>query len=162
LAGGGRYKAIVAIDDVVATGRTMAGNLEVFLSEAGGALAERNVVLLALAVAATKEGEARVREVPHRHSGVKADLRVCDPITPRQYAFHTGNGIWDAEEEMYEAKEICNEIGSKVYKNAPLGVGDFGLLVVFPDTCPNNSLPILHAGDLTGSVWKPLFPRPKN
>lgn len=162
LVGDARYKAVVIVDDVVATGGTMAGNLKKFLEQHCGALMDRNIVVLVVAVAATPEGEGRVREILQDFDGIKADLRVCDPITIHHYAFENGNGLWKTEAELREARILCKEIGNKIYSKAPLGFGGLGLLVVFPDTCPNNSLPILHAGDVAGSVWKPLFPRPKN
>ena len=50
---------------------------------------------------------------------------------------------------------------SRIYQHHPLGYGGLGLLVVFPTTVPNNSLPILHSHSRTSSQhrWEPLFPR---
>ncbi|CZT26404.1 hypothetical protein PCPL58_p5051 (plasmid) [Pseudomonas cerasi] len=39
-----------------------------------------------------------------------------------------------------------------------LGFKNQGLLLVLPETCPNNSLPILYKAKV--GVWTPLFPRP--
>jgi hypothetical protein len=38
----------------------------------------------------------------------------------------------------------------------PRGKGACGLLVVFPDSCPNNSIPVLHAAN---NRWEGLFRR---
>jgi hypothetical protein len=162
LVGDARYKAIVTVDDVVATGGTMSNNLDKFLKGGNDIFAKLRVVILAVAVAATAEGEGRVRDLLHKYNSIKVDIRVCDPITRKIYAFDKDNGLWENEAELREARILCREIGNKVYHRAPLGYGDLGLLVVFPDSCPNNSLPILHAGDVAGGVWTPLFPRPKN
>jgi hypothetical protein len=57
------------------------------------------------------------------------------------------------------AKEIVLIYGKKIVKNAPLGRKDGQLLVVFPDNCPNNSLPILWKTGTSSFPWTPLFGR---
>ncbi|MCY1310058.1 hypothetical protein D9M70_602150 [compost metagenome] len=58
---------------------------------------------------------------------------------------------------MHKAKALCLRLGTKLYKQ-PLGFKNQGLLLVLPETCPNNSLPILCKAKV--GVWTPLFPRP--
>jgi hypothetical protein len=70
-----------------------------------------------------------------------------------------GFGFWNSSEEYGKAKELCQRLGSKIHRQNPLGYGDQGLLLSFQNTCPNNTLPVLHGG---ASSWKPLFERPKN
>jgi phosphoribosylpyrophosphate synthetase len=97
LAGDARYKAIVIVDDVVATGHTMSNNLDRFLKEGKHFFVHLGVVVLAVAVAATAEGEGHVRDVLHRYDNIKVDLRICDPITLTDYAFEKTNGLWETE-----------------------------------------------------------------
>ena len=65
------------------------------------------------------------------------------------------------ERKEEEAEALCRDIGSTIYKRSPFGFGGLGLLVVFPTTVPNNTLPMLHsASKEVDRAWKPLFPRP--
>jgi len=58
--------------------------------------------------------------------------------------------------ERQKAESICKKIGATLEKRHPLGFSDCQSRVVFPTTCPNNSLPILWKET---STWKPLFKR---
>ena len=67
---------------------------------------------------------------------------------------------WDDEKTFERARALCLDLGSNCYKRYPLGYGGLGLLVVFSDTIPNNSLSILHAhSKAEKNKWKPLFER---
>jgi hypothetical protein len=97
-----------------------------------------------------------------RMRGVDVDLRICELIDRRYYAFADDGIGWAGSDEAARAKALVEEIGRGIYRDAPLGFGDLGLLIVFPETCPNNVLPLLHATGPGAGGWKPLFPRPKN
>lgn len=60
------------------------------------------------------------------------------------------------------AMRLADEIGSQLEKRHPLGYEDSQALVVFPDTVPNNTLPILYkqGRKYQGRDWIPLFRRP--
>ncbi len=70
-------------------------------------------------------------------------------------------GIFPTEDERVFAQEVVQQIGRELVPGTPLGHGAMGVLVIFHNTAPNNTLPIFWSG---GSVqerpWKPLFPRP--
>ena len=71
--------------------------------------------------------------------------------------------IWDTQEEKERAKAFVADLGARVYKSQPLGFGGQGIMLVFPNTVPNNTLPILHSASKSGQKpWRPLFPRPTN
>lgn len=61
------------------------------------------------------------------------------------------------------------ELGERIYPGYPLGYGNTGLLVAYHFQCPNNTVPLLWAGDENetmrgdlASPWASLFPyRPK-
>lgn len=53
-------------------------------------------------------------------------------------------------------KVIILKYATRADKKNPKGYGECGLLVVFSHSCPNNSIPILHAQN---SKWEGLFPR---
>lgn len=151
---------LVIIDDIAASGKQLASNLEEFVS-ANIALMVKNLPIVVVVITATKDGEENIRKTISEMDNDKIDLRICEPIDNRLFAFKKGNKIWTDDNELERAKMLCRNIGNKIYKRAPLGYEKLGLLIVFPNTCPNNSLPILHSGSLKKG-WRPLFPRAKN
>jgi hypothetical protein len=156
--------AIVVIDDIVATGGTLSDKLRFFVEQHCEILMEVNRPLLAIALAATEEGAQRVKEAMEEFGWLDFELRVCDPLLDSAFAFKEGNNIWDNQEEFERAKSLCRDLGVNIYRGSPFGYGDQGLLVVFPDTCPNNTLPIIHspARPEAPRKWSPLFPRIAN
>lgn len=113
----------------------------------------------------TEAGEKKIlkkfKEIKENYD-IDIELRICDPLLNNYAAFEENNNIWEDLNELEEAKALCVQIGAQVHKRNPLGYGKKAMLVVFPNTCPNNSLPILHAGQNKKEGWQPLFPRPKN
>lgn len=155
-------KVLVIIDDFVGTGESLGGNVEMFLREHEEELRQHSVKVVVIALIATREGEEHIRRRLAKIKNVSVDFRTCAPLDQNHVAFGNELGFWSDDDEKSRAKALCLNLGAKIYKEQPLGFGGLGVLVAFADTCPNNSLPILHAGDGRGANWKPLFPRPKN
>jgi hypothetical protein len=109
---------------------------------------------------ATAEGEKKVNSYVSARKMLPWRLYVCEPIADENYAFRTDTlGFWQSEDERNRAKALCVRLGTGLYKD-PLGYAGQGLLLVFPETCPNNSLPILYKNRTNAPSWRPLFPRP--
>lgn len=153
--------AIVVVDDFIGSGRSLSANLERFVEENGALISGRHIVLLVVALTATARGEQKVRETLEKLS-IESELRVLQPIDKSWLAFEKGSKLWQSADEFGRAKELCQRIGQRVQKSAPLGYADQGALLVFPDTVPNNTLPLLHSSASGQEPWGALFPRPKN
>ena len=136
----------------------MSGNLGDFYEKHAQSIAKSEIPVLVLVVCATEEGDERVRKRLGKLDE-KADLIVCEDLDPKHFAFRPENKIWENQQKTLEAKELCQQLGSKVAKNHPLGYKDNGLLIVFHTNCPNNTLPILHARGKGANKWTPLFER---
>jgi hypothetical protein len=159
-------RSVIIVDDVVGTGRSLSDNLQKFMQVNHECIRLRNPAIRVVVLAATVDGQIKVREKLKTYDGIDIDLIVCEPLTSRHFAFADVKGF-ESPDEIDEAKALCRSIGSQLVPKAPLGYGDQGLLIVFPNTCPNNSLPLLYAlGSYTrGNAslsWRPLFPRPVN
>jgi hypothetical protein len=152
---------VVVVDDIVATGQSLSENLRRFLSDNAQIIKDRSITVVAVALLATQQGDEVVRAALRRNSYRDVDFRVCEILNRSAQAFVEGNGIWESDEEASRAKALVQDLGRRIYKDSPLGFGNLGLLVVLSDTCPNNSLPILHSVG-AGKSWKPLFSRPAN
>jgi hypothetical protein len=156
----GPLTGIVIVDDVVATGESLRMNLQHFLA-ANPTIHERKMPVIVVALFATTSGEQSLRKAIIAEMGSNIDLRVCEHIEPSLRALGEG-GAWASETEAEHANGLVRTLGARVYKKHALGYGDLGLLLVFPQTVPNNNLPILHSHARGSDRWDPLFPRPVN
>jgi AAA+ ATPase superfamily predicted ATPase len=156
----GKISAIVIIDDIVATGESLKKNLVHFVRRNRQVLDEMGAPTIVISLLATVAGEENVRHEVSKIADFNFDLRYCELLKEADFAFERP-AEWADQSEYEQAKALCNDLGALIYRNASFGYGDQGLLVVFPDTCPNNSLPILHSIARQDAVrgWKPLFPR---
>ncbi|MET4058386.1 hypothetical protein ABIC12_004622 [Pantoea agglomerans] len=152
-------KAIVLVDDVVGSGETLSQGIGSLLDSIGVYLQQLKIPLLVIAIIGTEKGEGKVNEVLKRHSDLNK-IHFAEMLESTSVAFPKhGYGFWEDMDEMHKAKSLCLTLGAKIYKK-PLGFDDQGLLLVLPETCPNNSLPILFQSKAGKEPWKPLFERP--
>ena len=158
----GEVAAIIIMDDIAATGKSLSANVDKFLSEFDDLLQSKMVRVITLV--ATELGQRTILRSLENVKGVDIDFRSCEILQQQRFAFPNDAIVWSSKEEEWRARVLCTDIGGKIYKRCPLGYGNLGLLVVFPATVPNNSLPLLHSFARTGSnfSWDPLFPRVVN
>lgn len=152
--------ALVIIDDVAATGRSLSDNIETLIRSHGDVIAAKSLHVFVVALFATAEAETRILERIATLSRT-IDFRKCELVGAANLAFHEDNKIWSSQDEFERAKALCTDLGSRIYRRNPLGYGRLGMLLVLPTTVPNNSLPILHSFSraVNGKRWTPLFPR---
>lgn len=160
----GAPAAVVIVDDIAATGKGLASNLSDFVDRNGDVLRDTGAAVFVVALLATSEADKKIREALSTMEGVRIDFRACEILAPEAHVFGGLNGIWSTQGELERAKALCTDLGVRVYPKNPLGFGDQALLIVFPTTVPNNTLPILHTHSrMTSSKrWAPLFERVVN
>ncbi len=158
----GLPRAVVAIDDIAGTGGTLSTKISEFCDEIQDLLGGSGIHLLVAALVSTKEADRRIRKVLSELDGITADFRSGEVLGPNAYAFDPANTNWATDDQRLRAKALCADIGSRIEKRTPLGYESQGLALVFPNTTPNNSLPILRSAAKTGLPWRPLFPRISN
>jgi hypothetical protein len=137
--------AVVIVDDIAATGRALAGNVATFLETNLDVLQQSGSALFVITLLASVQADKTIRDALAAADGIKADFRTCEILDAGCFAFDSQNNIWASQEEFERAKALCTDIGAKIYPKNPLGFGNQALLMVFPNTVPNNSLPILHS-----------------
>jgi hypothetical protein len=160
----GPVAGVVILDDIASTGGTLADKSTSFIQNHADVFAQSGTFVFVVTLLATPEADERVRKALSAIDNVRVDFRACEILDARVFAFKDGNGLWSNENEAARAKSLCTDLGVKIYKRAPLGYGNQGLLVVFPTTVPNTALPILHSYSRvsTGTRWMPLFERIAN
>lgn len=151
--------AVVMIDDIAATGKSLSRNFMSFVTKYHDLL--RDITVRVVCLVATEYAQESLLRIMDGLNLTDCDFRACQILGRDEVAFPKDLSGWPTEEQYYRAKALSTDLGSRIYKNSPLGYGGMGLLVVFPTTVPNNSLPILHSRARAGSSqsWEPLFPR---
>lgn len=159
----GAPKAIVIIDDIVGTGGTLSKKMTAFVNRHADLLARHRPRIEVCSLFATAQGRARVLETLKSLNYPDVDFRTGEVLPESLFAFSGDTGVFSGHDEYNRAKSLATEIGSTIYPDNPLGYGGQALLLVLPNTVPNNSLPLLHtASRQPEHPWIPLFRRVAN
>ncbi|OIR02427.1 archaeal ATPase [mine drainage metagenome] len=153
-------KVILVVDDVVGSGKTLSEGAVELGEKCGALLTNLSIPIVGIIIISTEDGERKIVSSIKSTKFLPMTLHVCEYVSPVSYAFPAYEiGPWSTSEERDRAKALCTRLGTGLYKD-PLGYNGQGLLLVMPDTCPNNSLPILYKTKPGLPNWKALFPRP--
>lgn len=151
-------EGIVFVDDFIGTGRTAAKSLKECLSPIADLVAQMGIDVFLVAITgfadAAEKVEKELANVLHSFR-----VSICDPLDICDKSFTERSAILPDSTTRARAREIVESYGRRLCRTAPLGYGNCQALVVFENTCPNNSLPILWAQGPQDD-WRPLFPRP--
>jgi hypothetical protein len=155
---GRTVQGVVIIDDFAGTGQQLSENLSSF-ARGNKWLFDRNIGIVLVVLASTGEAFERIQDYIGEEFAGRVGFRVCEILDEKRAAFAVDSPLWENESERNKAKSVCLNIGVGIYRDNPLGYGGQGLLVVFPNTVPNNTLPLLHSAASGSRKWRPLFPR---
>ena len=148
---------IVVVDDFAGTGRTLTDGLEKLWALDKGRYAS-----------AAREGritcclETAFPEAVERIKARFADVHflVMTDFGDEVRGLAPTSGIFSSVAEREFATDVMTQIGNDLMRGNPLGFGNMGALVAFPNTVPNNTLPVFWAtGTVNGREWRPLLPR---
>jgi hypothetical protein len=149
----------IVVDDFVGTGGTLCSlwedepkRLVRLLERYPGSRA------VVLAVAALDDGVRKVRESLCRHCPGRAQFLVGTEFDEGDRCFSEASRAVPRPEQRTQLRQFCEETGIRLFpkgKKFWFGYEDSQSLVVFPNTVPNNSLPILWHDE---GGWVPLFP----
>lgn len=147
--------SLVFIDDFIGSGDSVIENLKPIILANIETLKKNNIIIVIGVITGFEEAKHKIVRFAKKE-GVTLEVKLIDPLNNSDKCFDDDSIIYTKPIEREKAKEICKKIGVKLEKKHPLGYGDCQSAVVFPNTCPNNSLPILWKET---STWKPLFKR---
>ena len=89
-------------------------------------------------------------------NGLEGDVYFCDELGVEDKVFSDESTIFADSLERDRARQVAESKGVTLERRHPLGYGDTQSAVVFYQSCPNNTLPILWSAK---GGWSPLFPR---
>lgn len=137
----GEEDTIVFIDDFAGTGEQACDSWREFFNEIVPYEPTKILILVAISDKAFKKIQTETELVVYH------DIILTDSDN----IFHNRCRHF-SKKEKEALLEYCQRADSK----NPCGYGNCGYVIVFPQRCPNNSVPILH---VTKSRWHGLFPR---
>lgn len=150
-------RALVFVDDFVGTGQSAKEYFDDVFKEVGREVSKRNWQVFFIAVIGFQKAKKEL--IDHcAASGIPITIHFCDTLDEESRCFQENSEIFPDPIERKTAKDVVLQIGLQLEPKWPLGYKDSQALVVFDDTCPNNTIPILWAHSLKGN-WTPLFRR---
>lgn len=150
-----RIRALVFAEDFIGTGGSIADAVSEVASQCGELLSRNDIPVFFVAVAGFNSGIANARS-SLAGTGLRGDIVVPDLLGDEAMCFSRQAGIFANDQDRELARSIAYERGAELERRYPLGFGDCQAAVVFEQSCPNNSLPILWQ---KANEWRPLFPR---
>ncbi len=147
-------KCLVLIDDFAGTGTTIERSLQresEFLLQAN----EAGVRIVVFVLVGFESARSRIERVVER-IGLDCSLHFCEELGNEHMVFSDRSTVFADRRDREAARQIAEAVGVEIEPRMPLGYGGTQSLVVFHQSCPNNSLPILWS---QGNGWRPLFKR---
>jgi len=148
-------KALVLVDDLLGSGEQASNFLRELDGKVGGMLENRSIKCVFVALCGFGEAERKVSEAISRLR-MPVELHLCDPLGESDRCFSDNSTAFPDETDRVEARGIAESHGRRLQRAQPLGYRGVQATIVFEESCPNSTLPILW--DSRGD-WRPLFPR---
>lgn len=147
--------ALVFIDDFIGSGNSIIENLKELVLNYQELILERKLIVIIGVITGYLDGKHSIEEYA-KNLNFPVRIKILDPLDNSNRCFDNDSIIYLKPFEREKAKRICYDTGLSLEKRHPLGYEDCQATIVFPNTCPNNTLPILwkKKGD-----WKPIFER---
>ncbi len=154
LASSGHIQRLVLVDDFAGTGKTMVVGLRRQLDLLRRAN-KSGIRIILIPLVGFSGARQRIDRFIERN-GLDAHVYFCDELGAEHLPFSSESIVFPDRTERQMARQIAESVGVKLQRRQPLGYGEMAALVVFSQSCPNNTLPILWAAS---DEWVPLFSR---
>jgi len=151
----GEVQCIVAVDDIIGSGSSASEELRELAASVNQNPNITNLRWFYVTVCGFEEGIRAVEDTAAK-SAFPLEICVCDILGSADKAFAEESTLFVTTEDRIHAHDLCYRIGQDIYPDGILGYKDVQALVVFDDSCPNDTLPILWQSK---KGWLPLFPR---
>lgn len=145
---------LVLIDDFSGSGQTLIDGLKKNLDLLWQAN-KLGIHIILITMVGFDQARVKIEHFIH-NSGLEGDVYFCDELGSEIKAFSEESTVFPDPHERDRARQVAETKGVMLERKHPLGYADTQALVVFSQSCPNNTLPILWS---RSSAWSPMFPR---
>lgn len=147
---------LIFIDDFIGTGKSITENLNELLinEDLVKLINDKEIIVFIIAISGFTESKELILK---RFSAINNfEISICDPLSACDKVFHEDSPHFDSPAERLKTRDLISKFGEKLEKGHPLGFYDSQAIIVFEQSCPNNTLPVLWKDKKT---WFPLFKR---
>lgn len=148
-------KFLVFTDDFIGSGSNIIDNIKKIKTNYPEVFT-KNIYIFIGVITGFLEGKEKIENALIKLKLKNIKIIIHEPLTENDKCFSDTSKIFTNPQKRKEAENLCWEKGKKLISKNPLGYGNCQATVVFPDTCPNNCLPILWKRTNT---FNPLFER---
>ncbi|MFT5835625.1 MAG: putative AAA+ superfamily ATPase [Sulfurimonas sp.] len=149
-------KTIVFIDDFVGTGTSIIENVK-YLKDNFSEIFTTEISIYIGVITGFQTAKEYIEQELIKMKIFNVTILLSEPLNDTNKCFSDASKIFINPNKRRDAEDLCWKKGSELVSRNPLGYGDCQATVIFPDTCPNNCLPILWYGEKKN--FKPLFKR---
>ncbi|MFK2823297.1 AAA family ATPase [Arcobacter sp. YIC-80] len=148
-------KFLVFTDDFIGSGSNIIDNIKKIKTNYPEVFT-KNIYIFIGVITGFLEGKEKIENALIKLKLKNIKIIIHEPLTENDKCFSDTSKIFTNPQKRKEAENLCWEKGKELISKNPLGYGNCQATVVFPDTCPNNCLPILWKRTNT---FNPLFER---
>lgn len=152
-----RISTLVFIDDIIASGGSIIDGIKKLNQTCGEAIVKRNIKVVIATICGLESGKEAIEKKVVSELSFNIEIYMCDILNDSNRCFTNESLIFEDATIKQRAREVAQTYGVKLQRKQPLGFDGGQLLIVFCDTCPNNSLPVLWCS--SEPSWTPLFRR---
>ena len=145
---------LVIIDDFCGTGGTIIDGLKQ-MDESLHAANDAGVQIIIVALVGFTEARTAIEEYIESNE-LNGLVYFCDELGDEHRVFSDTCAIFPDANERDRARAVAEAKGVQLFRRFPLGFRDTQATIVFYQSCPNNTLPILWSNN---GQWIPLFSR---
>jgi hypothetical protein len=149
---------LVFIDDFIGSGDSLIKYIDKLYDEHEKIFYKDVNIIIGIIAGFTSSKERIITHCKSRDIS-NINIYICDPLMSMDRCFNDESRVFANKADKIAAEGLCYDIGAKIFPEAPLGYKDSQATVLFPETCPNNTLPIFWAET---DDFKPLFKRMSN
>ena len=153
-----KIDALIFIDDFIGTGKSLVSNFKSFYKNNEVIFQDQNLLVHIATIAGFHDSKAYVEsQLTELYSSVW--VHTEDLLGEADKIFSDKSKRFNNYGEKENIRVMSSIYGGKLSSKYPNGYGDCQSLIVFPYTCPNNTLPIFWKET---NNWIPLFKRDTN
>ena len=149
---------LIFVDDFIGTGNNIINNIRE-INKKYPEIFKKDIHIFMAIITGFLDAKEKIEQELEKLGFKNIKIIIHEPLNENNKCFSENSKIFTNSIQKKEAEDLCWNFGNKLVSNNPLGYGNCQVAIIFPETCPNNCLPILWAKN---KDFIPLFERTIN